>query len=116
VKKKNKFIDKLPLFVSITIILMLVCSYFLMPGVKEWVDEAYSVLTSDDEVRINTYVKQYGLGGPVAIIIGMTLQMFLFFIPNILLMMIAIISYVPFWGSLISLIGVFVSYSLGYHI
>jgi len=40
--------------------------------------------------------------------------MFLFVVPNILVMIIAIVIYGPLWGSVISLVGVFCSSSLGY--
>jgi uncharacterized membrane protein YdjX (TVP38/TMEM64 family) len=40
--------------------------------------------------------------------------MFLFVVPNVLVMVISIVIYGPVWGSLISLVGVFCSSSLGY--
>jgi uncharacterized membrane protein YdjX (TVP38/TMEM64 family) len=43
-------------------------------------------------------------------------QMFTFIVPNILIMIIAIISYGPVWGGLIALLGVFASSSVGYYI
>lgn len=113
----RKFLSRnLPIVVGIILLALLAASYFLFPGVKQWVNEAYTVLTSDDERRVKEYVSQYGLWGPLAIILAMAVQMFLFIIPNILLMMIAIVSYGPVWGSLISFIGVFCASSLGYYI
>ncbi len=44
----------------------------------------------------------------------MVIQMFLFVVPNILVMMVAITCYGPVWGSIISLAGVFASSSFGY--
>jgi uncharacterized membrane protein YdjX (TVP38/TMEM64 family) len=46
----------------------------------------------------------------------MVVQMFLFVVPNVFLMMVAIISYGPGWGSVISFLGVFSSSSVGYMI
>jgi uncharacterized membrane protein YdjX (TVP38/TMEM64 family) len=43
------------------------------------------------------------MGGPVVLVFLMVLQMFLLFVPNILVMMISIIMYGPFWGAIISL-------------
>ena len=40
--------------------------------------------------------------------------MFLFVVPNVIVMMVAIISYGPFWGAVISFFGVFASSSVGY--
>jgi uncharacterized membrane protein YdjX (TVP38/TMEM64 family) len=113
----KKFLSKnLPIVISVSILLVMASCYFFVPGVRPWANEAYDVLTSDDEERVREYVAQYGLWGPLAIIVAMVLQMFLFIVPNILLMMIAIISYGPVWGSLISLAGVFCASSFGYYI
>jgi uncharacterized membrane protein YdjX (TVP38/TMEM64 family) len=46
----------------------------------------------------------------------MMVQMFLFVVPNVLLMMIAIVSYGPVWGGIISFVGVFAASSFGYFI
>jgi len=46
----------------------------------------------------------------------MVVQMFLFVVPNVFLMMVAIISYGPGWGAVISFLGVFSSSSVGYMI
>lgn len=91
-------------------------SYFIFPGVKSFVDEAFSILTSDDEEAVQEWVSRFGIWGPVMVIVLMVAQMFLFVIPNILLMMIAIISYGPVWGGLLAWAGVFASSSTGYYI
>ena len=49
-------------------------------------------------------------------LILMVVQMFLFVVPNVFLMMVAIISYGPGWGAVISFLGVFSSSSVGYMI
>ena len=54
----------------------------------------------------------FGVFGPVIIIVGMMVQMFLFVVPNVLLMMIAIVSYGPVWGGIISFVGVFAAHPL----
>ncbi len=111
----KKFLFKnFPVVVSVSLLALLGGCYCFIPGVEEWAREAYDVLTSDDEERVKEYVAQYGMWGPLTIIVAMAIQMFLFIVPNILLMMIAIISYGPVWGSLISLAGVFCASSLGY--
>ncbi len=46
----------------------------------------------------------------------MVVPMFLFVVPNVFLMMVAIISYGPAWGAVISFLGVFSSSSVGYMI
>jgi len=102
------------LWISILIVVGLVASYFIFPGFKDGVNEAFEIITSEDEDRIKTWVKKFGALGPIVLILAMAAQMFLLFIPNLLMFAIAIICYGPIWGSLICLTGVFASSSLGY--
>lgn len=108
--------SKLPLILSLALLAVLIASYFIFPGYQAGVDEAFDVLTSEDEKRISEWVAQFGAWGPIAIIVAMVLQMFLFIIPNILLIMIAIISYGPFWGALLAWFGIFLASTVGYFI
>lgn len=114
--RSEKGQSKWPLIISLLLIGGLVASYFLFPGFKAGVNEAYDVLTSDDKERTQEWVKQFGALGPIVLIVSMSLQMFLLFVPNLLLFIIAILSYGPVWGSLICLAGVFASSSLGFYI
>src|SRR5918993_3956561 len=107
---------KFPVIIAIIVLGTLVCLYFLIPSFQAFIKEAFDVLTSDDQPRISKWVRQFGLGGPVVLILIMVIQMFLFVVPNIFLMIVAIVSYGPFWGSVISLLGVFASSSVGYMI
>lgn len=113
--KKASF-NKTPVFIYLSIAVILVSCYFIFPEFKQELNQAFAVLTGEDEERVQRYVKTFGIFGPVVIILGMALQMFLFIIPNVLLMMIAIVSYGPVWGSVISFIGVFAASSVGYYI
>ena len=90
--------------------------YFLIPEFKEGVNEAFHMLTSEDQDEIQRWVKQFGILGPIVLILAMAFQMFLLIVPNILLFAIAIVCYGPVWGALICMIGVFASSSLGYFI
>jgi uncharacterized membrane protein YdjX (TVP38/TMEM64 family) len=102
------------LWISILIVIGLVASYFVFPGFKDGVNEAFDIITSEDEGRIKTWVKKFSALGPLVLILAMAVQMFLLFVPNLLMFAIAIICYGPIWGSLICLTGVFCSSSLGY--
>jgi uncharacterized membrane protein YdjX (TVP38/TMEM64 family) len=115
-QKHSSKTSRVPLIISILVLAILAGCYFFIPSFQSAVKEAFETLTSEDEARIQAYVSQFGMLGPLVIIVAMVLQMFLFVIPNILLMMIAILSYGPVWGSLISLTGVFAASSLGYFI
>lgn len=101
---------------SLTFLAVLIACYFIFPGFQTGVNEAFEVITSDDKERIKIWVKQFGMLGPLVLILAMGVQMFLLVIPNILLFVIAIVCYGPVWGGLISLTGVFLSSSLGYFI
>ncbi len=108
--------SKAPLYVSIAIILSLVLGYFLIPGVREFFTEAWDVLTSDDEERISQWVTDFGWFGPLLLILAMVAQMFLLVIPTILLMVVSVLAYGQFFGSLIVFSAVFAASSVGYFI
>ena len=88
--------------------------YFFIFSFQNFINEAFDVLISDDQQRIKQWVAQFGLAGPVVIILVMVVQMFLLIIPNVFVMMVAIIMYGPVWGAVISFLGVFSSSSVGY--
>lgn len=105
---------KLPLLLSLFLLGLALLLYFILPDFHNFIHEAFEVLTSDDRDRIRNWVEQFGLWGPVVFLLMMVVQMFLFVVPNVFLMVIAIVSYGPFWGALLSLGGVFLSSSIGY--
>lgn len=111
IKKSRK-----PLYISAAIITAVVLGYFFVPGVRQWLDEAWDVLTSGDEQRIHVWVDNFGWFGPVLIVIAMVVQMFLIVIPSWLLIIVAIVAYGPIWGSLIIMVAIFSASSIGYAI
>lgn len=106
--------SRLPLYLSITIILATVASYFLFPEVQSFLNDAWEVLTSDDQQRIKDWVSDFGWYGPIVIVLAMILQMFLIIIPSILLMVVSVLAYGPFWGVIINLTAVYLASSIGY--
>ena len=106
--------SKLPLLIALSIALLLTACYIIFPGFKNGVNEIFNVLVSNDEKKIEVWVEKFGVLGPLVLILVMLVQMFLFVVPNILVMIIAIVIYGPVWGAVISLVGVFCSSSLGY--
>lgn len=108
--------SKLPLYISLGIILILAGAYFFIPEVNEALKEAWAVLTSNDDYRIKKWVGQFGWIGPLVLIFIMIVQMFLFVIPTIGIMVVSILAYGPVWGSLIVLAAVFAASSTGYFI
>ena len=115
-KKPGFFKRNWPMLLSGTILVLLVGGYFVFPFYREGVNRAWDVISSKDESRIKDWVDSFGLLGPVVLVLLMVVQMFLLFVPNVLVMMIAIIMYGPIWGSVISLLGVLASSSFGYMI
>ena len=108
--------SKLPLYLSLLFVAILVVCYFIIPSVNDFFNEAWNVLTSDDEARVKKWVEGFGWLGPIVIILAMILQMFLLVIPTILLMIVAILAYGPIWGSILIFIAVLIASSIGYMI
>ena len=108
--------SKWPLVISGIIIVGLVGSYFLIPDVKEFVQGAFQILTSDDEQRISSWVDKLGWWGPLFIVIAMVLQMFLLVVPSPLLMVVAVLAYGPVWGAVLSIVAIFTASTIGYFI
>jgi len=108
--------SKLPLYLSITVIGAIVGCYFFIPEVEQFFNNAWQVLTSNDEKRIEQWIDGFGWFGPVVLVLAMIVQMFLLIIPTILLMVVSILAYGPFWGSIIIIASVFSASSVGYFI
>lgn len=113
-KKVNQ--SKLPLYISLGLVTLIVLAYFLIPSAQNFLDEAWGVLTSGDNNRIQQWFKDFGWMAPVLLIIAMVAQMFLIVIPTIALMVVSILAYGPIWGSLIVFVAVFTASSVGYFI
>ena len=89
---KNVNQSKLPLYISIGLVVIMVLAYFLIPSAQNFLDEAWSVLTSGDNNRIQQWFKDFGWMAPVLLIIAMVAQMFLIVIPTIALMVVSILA------------------------
>jgi uncharacterized membrane protein YdjX (TVP38/TMEM64 family) len=115
-KSPSKRKSRIPLYLSILLLAILVGSYFSIPSFNNFLTKAWNVLTSDDEARIKIWVESFGSFGPALIILAMVAQMFLLVIPSFLLMIVAILAYGPIWGAIISLVAVCFASSVGYAI
>src|SRR6186997_836525 len=105
---------KLPFLISFSLLSSVVILYLIIPSFRDFVKQAFDVLTSDDETLIKQWVSKFKMAGPLTLILLMVIQMFLFVVPNVFVMMVAIVSYGPVWGAVISFLGVFASSSAGY--
>ena len=106
--------SRLPLFVSLGILIPLAGAYFLWPAFQTGVQEAWAVLRTGDQTKVAAWVQQFGYWGPVLIVVTMVVQMFLIVINNALLILVAVLAYGPWWGSLLAWGGVLIASSLGY--
>lgn len=102
--------------VSAGIIAFLVIFYYTNPSFQDSVKEAWNVLLSEDEERIKDYVQQFGVLGPIAIIVFIILQMFLIIFPSWLPIIVGVLAYGFWWGVLINLVGVGIASTIGYFI
>lgn len=98
------------------IILCGVLAYFTIDPFHDFIDHTFDILLSRDKTRTKEYFNQFGIWGPLAIIIFIILQMFLIFFPSWLPTIIAVLAY-GFWqGVLISLTGILIASTIGYYV
>ena len=113
-KAQQEKSGKLPLIVSLVFVASLVACYFMLPSFKSEIDDGFQALTSGDQEEIQDWVSQFGIWGPIVIILTMVVQMFMFVVPNILLIVISILSYGPVWGAILAWFGIFLASTVGY--
>ena len=106
--------NHLPLYISFGLIGTLVATYFLWPAFQTTVREGFTALKSGEQQRIATWMHQFGYWGSVVLILLMVVQMFLFVVNVVALILVAILAYGPWWGSLVALTGVVVASTVGY--
>lgn len=99
----TKNLSRYLIYISLALLLGLAILYFTYAPFTNGVDEAYVVFTSDDRQRISEYVRSYGWYGPLILLVGFLVQMFLFVIPSWLLMIVSALAYGPVWGTLLSI-------------
>ncbi|PJJ60817.1 TVP38/TMEM64 family protein [Hymenobacter chitinivorans] len=106
--------SRLPLYLAGGLLLTLVACYFLWPAFQTTAQEAFAVLKSGEQARVSAWIRQFGYWGPVVIVAAMVVQMFLVVVNVVLLILVAILAYGPWWGSLLALVGCVVASSVGY--
>lgn len=106
--------SRLPLYLSLAIIAPLIGAYFLWPAFQAGVQEGWAVLRTGDQAKVAEWIAQFGYWGPVLIVLTMVAQMFLIVINNGLLILVSVLAYGPWWGSLLAWVGVLTASSVGY--
>lgn len=86
----------------------------MWPAFEEGVQQGWAVLRTGDQSKVAAWVAQFGYWGPVLVVLVMVAQMFLVVINNALLILVAVLAYGPWWGSLLAWAGVVVASSVGY--
>ncbi|RSK43618.1 TVP38/TMEM64 family protein [Hymenobacter perfusus] len=106
--------SRLPLYITLLLLATLAGCWFGWPAFQETAREAWAVLKSGEQPRIAAWMRQFGYWGPVVLVLAMVVQMFLFVVNVVLLILVAILAYGPWWGSLLALAGVVAASSVGY--
>ena len=92
----------------------LVGAYFLWPAFQAGIQEGWAVLRTGDQAKVAAWVEQFGYWGPVLVVVVMVVQMFLVVINNALMILVAVLAYGPWWGSLLAWVGVLTASTVGY--
>lgn len=103
-----------PFYISIAFLAMIAALYFLHPGFHSEIQKGFEVFANDVEGDETKWVNSFGYWGPVVVILGFLLQMFLIFIPSILLIIVSILAFGGWKGSAIALAGIFVASTVGF--
>lgn len=96
--------------------ILLISSYFVFPRFRDFIHEAYNILLSDNKPEIRKWVSALGFWGPFFIVVAMVVQIFLFFMPSPVLMVISVLAYGPIWGSVLAIASVLVASAVGYFV
>jgi uncharacterized membrane protein YdjX (TVP38/TMEM64 family) len=103
--------------IPIVVVISLVALYFLWPDFQNFINRAYSLVTSGNQERIRDWVKGFGFWGPIVIFALMIFQTLFPFIPSVLIMVVAALAYGQVWGGLLAwgglIIAAMVAYGIG---
>ena len=102
--------------IPVGLIALLVGLYFVIPPYRDFVDKAYTLLTSGDQQGFETWVRGFGAWGPAVILALMIMQTLLAFIPSVLIMIVTVVAYGPLWGGVLTWGGLMVAAAVGYGI
>ncbi len=112
----RSLIKYLPLLGTLLLAASLISLYYFWPGFQQSLAEAAGYVKAGDSEALAAWFRQYGIWGPLLIVLFMVVQMFLIFFPTWLPMIVAVVGYGPIGGFLISIIAVTASSTIGYAI
>lgn len=107
----------IPAIASMVTILTTVGFYFFDPQFQDWGDRAYDAFTTGEIETIKEFLEPYRDIGYLILLGAFLFQLFLFFVPSVLVMSLSIMMYGPWLGGMLCLVGVFLAsvfaYTLG---
>lgn len=109
-RSQSKWVWLVPLSLLGTLVLF----YFVLPGFHDFVDQAYRILSSGDQQRIQSWVESYGAWSFVVLIGMMLFQTLVPFLPSVAIMVVAVVSFGPVLGGALTWGGLVLAASLGY--
>lgn len=105
-----------PWVVSVGLVVLLVALYFVWPGYEWVIDRTYALVRDGDQEELRAWVERFGAWGPLLIIGLMLAQTLLPVIPSILVMVVSVLAYGPWWGGLLAWGGLLLSATVAWTI
>lgn len=103
-----------PYYLFLLFIFTALFSYQFIPEFQNFLIGSYDILKSNDKEKIEEWISDFSWFGPFLLVLAMILQMFLFIIPTTLILIVCILAYGPWWGSLLALLAMYSASSVGY--
>lgn len=104
----------LPQIFSLCLLLGGLAAYSLWPGFQNWINEAATALSSGEVDKVKSFLSDYRDYGYLILIALFILQMFLLIAPSVVVMILAVWMYGPWWGTAINLAGIATAGSIAY--
>lgn len=98
----------------LALVLALVGMYLAWPEFARFIQQAYEVLSSGDQQRIERWVGGYGGWGVLVVLVAMFMQAVVAVLPSIATMVAAVLAYGPLWGGLLAWGGMMLTGSFMY--
>jgi len=98
------------------LIVGLAAAYFISPTFQAHVQEGWQLIKQGDQDAVTRFFKDFGVWGPIFILLFMFIQMITIVLPSWLLMIVAELAYGPVWGTLLSIFGITLVSSIAYWI
>ena len=100
--------------IPLALLTLLVSLYFVWPGYRDFLDRAFDLIRQGDQQALQDWVRGFGFWGPLLILALMIAQTLLAFIPSVLVMVVAVLAYGPWWGGLLAWGGLLLAASVAY--